>query len=185
MTPRTLFNIILKIFGLFFLREIINIIPQTISSFFVYFRSSDLGPIVATSVASIVILAFYVYLVMQLLFKTNKFIDLLKLDQGFNEYELSFEQKKELQIGLSTSTILTIALIIMGGIILTDEIPNLCRYFYLYFSQRGIGYSLSKFDTSPMVLSAAKIIIGLLILGERKRVVDFIEGRKHDYEDQA
>ena len=90
MTPRTLFNIILKVFGLFFLREIINIVPQTVSSFFVYFSTSDLGPKVATSIVSVLILIFYIYLVTQLLLKTNKFIDILNLDQGFNEHELSF-----------------------------------------------------------------------------------------------
>ena len=184
MTPRTLFNIILKIFGLFFLREIINTIPQTVSSFFVYFSTSDIGPIVATSIVSVAILIFYIFLVIQLLFKTNKFIDFLKLDQGFNEHELSFEQKTEFQIPLSTSTIFTIALIVIGGLILTDEIPNFCRYIYFYFNQKGVGYNPSKFDMSPMFFSGAKIIIGLLILGERKKIVDFIENHKHSYKEQ-
>jgi hypothetical protein len=178
MTPRNLFNIIIKIFGLFFLREIVNAIPKTVSSFFVYFSTSDIGPVITTLLVSIAILMFYCFLVFQLLFKTNKFIDLLKLDQGFNEHELSFEQKNEFQIGLSTSTILTIALIVIGGITLTNEIPTFCGYIYLYVDQKGIGYDSSKFDLSPIFYSGVKIIIGLLILGERKRIVDFIEERK-------
>ena len=80
---------------------------------------------------------------------------------------------------------MTIALIVIGGIVLTDEIPNFCRHFYLYFSDKGLGYTRTKFDMSPMVFSGAKIIVGLLILGERKRIVEFIEGRKPSYEEQA
>lgn len=178
MTPRSLFNVILKIFGLFFLREIITTIPEVISSAFRYFNSSDIGPIIVTLIVSLLILAFYTYLVIQLLFKTNKFIDLLKLDQGFNEHELSFDEKEKFSINLSSTTILTIALIVIGGMILTDEIPDFCRQFYLYFSQRGIKYNSSKFDLSYMFFAGAKIIIGLLILGERKRIVDFIEDNK-------
>ena len=183
MTPRKLFNIILKIFGLFFLREIINVIPQTISSFVVYFSTSEIGPIVATSIVSIIVLFFYTFLVIQLLFKTNKFIDVLRLDQGFNEHELSFEQESKFQILLSTPTILTISLIVIGGIILTEEIPNFCKYVYMYFNQKGVSYIHSKLDLSPMVYAGAKIIIGLLILGERKRIVDFIEDRKTSSEE--
>jgi hypothetical protein len=177
MTPRTLFNIILKIFGLFFLREIIIAIPATISAFVGYFNSMEMGPTLASLIVSVLVVAFYVFLVLQLVFKTNKFIDYLKLDQGFYEHELSFEQKNELQIGLSASTILTIALIVIGGMLLTEEIPEFCRFVYLYSDQKGGRYA-SAFDMSLIVFSAAKIIIGLLILGERKRIVDFIEERK-------
>jgi hypothetical protein len=179
MNPRQLFNVILKVFGLFFLREIINTIPEVVSSAFRYFGISDIGPIIATLVVSLIILAFYAFLVIQLLFKTNKVIDVLKLDQGFAEEELSSDQKDEFPIGLSSTTILTIALIVTGGVILTDEIPDFCRHFYLYFKQSGIRYNPVKPDASYMVFSAAKIIIGLLILGERKRIVDFIENRKN------
>ncbi|MEO6231627.1 MAG: hypothetical protein ABJB11_11470 [Ferruginibacter sp.] len=185
MTPRNLFNIILKIFGLFFLREIINTIPRTISNFLIYFNTLDIGPIIATTVVSIVILAFYFFLVIQLIFKTNKLIDILKLDQGFDEHELSFEQKTEFQVALSRSFVLTTALIVIGGVILADEIPDFCRYIYLYFDQKNVGYNPSKTDMSPMFFAGAKIIIGLLILGERNRIIDFIEGQKPGHEEQT
>ena len=178
MNPRKLFNVIVKIFGLFFLREIIITIPQVFSSVSRYFVSTDIGPIIATLVVSLLILAFYTFLVIQLLFNTNKFIDILKLDQGFDEEELSSDTKEEFLTGSSSTTILTIALIVIGGVILTDEIPNFCRHFYLYFNQKGVSYNPTKPDFSNMVFSAAKIIIGLLLLGERKRIVDFIENKK-------
>ncbi|MDN3657425.1 hypothetical protein QWZ08_17365 [Ferruginibacter paludis] len=184
MNPRKLFNVILKIFGLFFLREIINTIPQLVTSIFRYFVSSDAGPIIVTFLVSIFILSLYTLLVMQLLFKTNKFIDMLKLDQGFSEEALSSDNPDEFVKGISSTAILTIALIVIGGVILTDEIPNFCRQLYVYFSQSSSKYNSVKRDSSYMIFSAAKIIIGLLFLGERKRIVDFIENRTTDSADE-
>jgi len=89
MTPKNLFNIILKIFGLFFLREIVYIIPQLISSIPSFAKVDDFGgeqfssgeilPFIVTLIA----IAFYVFIIYQLLCNTNKIINKLKLDQGF------------------------------------------------------------------------------------------------------
>jgi len=64
-----------------------------------------------------VILAFYIFVTYQLFFRTNNILDKLKLDRGFTQDEFSFEIPK--------SSTLTIALIVIGGLILTNEIPNL------------------------------------------------------------
>ena len=182
MTPKSLFNIILKIFGLFFLREIIYIIPQLISSIPYFtkpdsfgeqqFSSGDIIPFVLTLVA----LAFYVFIIYQLLFNTNKIIDKLKLDKGFNQQEFSFN--------ISTSLILTISLIVIGGIILTNEIPDFCRYVFSYFQEKNIMRGNPKPNYSYIVISGVKIILGLLIIGERKRIVEFIVKRQAGKEEE-
>lgn len=180
MTPKNLFNIILKIFGLFFLREIINMIPQLISVIPSFTKADDFGgeqfrrgeilPLIVTLIA----IAFYVFLIYHLLFKTNKIIDKLKLDQGFNQQEFSFN--------ISTSLILTISLIVIGGIILIDEIPNLCRNIFSYFQEKNFMHGMTKPNYSYIVVSGVKIIIGLLIIGERKRIVEFVERRQRKKE---
>jgi hypothetical protein len=184
MTPRSLFNIILKIFGIFFLREIIVTIPEFFSSL-LSLINNDFGSAAATTIVFALVITMYTLIVFQLLFKTNKFIDLLKLDQGFDEDQFSFEQPKEFDINISTTLVLTIALIVTGGIILTDEIPNLCRRIYNYMQEKNSRYNPSRPDMSYIVLSIAKILLGLLILGERKRIVDIIEGRKTYVEAEA
>ena len=185
MTPRSLFNIILKIFGLFFLREIINTIPQVISSALFYYNGTNIESILTSLIVSIIVLLFYIFLATQLLFKTNKYLDYLKLDQGFDEHELSFDQQDEFSIGLSSTVILNIALIVIAGMILTEEIPNFCRQLYLYFDQRISTYNPSRPDLSYMVFGGAKILIALLLLGERKWIINFIENRKTVYAEGA
>lgn len=175
MTPRNLFNIILKIFGLFFLRDIVQTVPQLVSSFLYFTKSDGAGEGVFVFIATLVILAFYAFVVYQLLFKTNVILDKLNLEQGFNQEEFSFN--------ISTSLVLTIAVIVTGGVILANEIPNLCRHLFSYYQERRLTRGMTKPDFSYSIISAAKILIGLLLLGERKRIVDFIERRQQKHVD--
>ena len=123
MTARSLFNIILKIFGLFFLREIINTVPEILVSFWGVTKSDFNGEALWLFIFSIVIVIFYGIIVYNLLFNTNQILDKLKLDQGFNEPEFS--------LSISSSAIITIALIVIGGVMLINEIPDLCQRIYL------------------------------------------------------
>lgn len=170
MTPRSLFNIIIKIFGLFFLREIINTIPQLVSSLLYFSKADTVAEGLWTFVFTAIILAFYTFLVFKLLFQTNYFLDKLKLDEGFNQHEFSFN--------ISTSKILTIALIVTAGVILTNEIPNLCSQLFSYFQEKRMTQGMTKPDFSYSIISAVKIIIGLLLIGERNRIIEFVENRQ-------
>jgi len=182
MTPGNLFNVILKIFGLFFLREIIYIIPQLISSIPFFAKADDFGggqfssAVILPFIVTLVAISLYVFIIYQLLFNTNKIIDKLKLDQGFNQQEFSFN--------ISTSLILTISLIVIGGIILTNEIPNFCRNIFSYFQEKDLTRGMTKPNYSYIVVSGVKIIIGLLIIGERKRIVEFVEKRQVKKEEE-
>lgn len=67
------------------------------------------------------------------------------------------------------------AIIITGAFILTNEIPNFCRLLFSYFQEKDIAFVQARKDVSYAVFSGVKIIIALLFIGERKRIVDFIE----------
>jgi hypothetical protein len=175
MTPRSLFNIIIKIFGIFFIKNIVEAIPEFISTIVFLVRAdSDTDSFKETIVILIgtsTVLIFYIFVCFQLLFKTNKIVDILKLDKGFSQDTFTFD--------ISSSSIITIALIVTAASILTNEIPNLCESIYRYAQQRTIiDFSGKKPDYSHLFFQAAKIVIALLLLGERKRIVEFIELRQ-------
>ena len=182
MTPRNLFIIILKIIGLFFLREIVYIVPQLISSIPFLTKSDDFGEIQNTNeglwtfILTLFIITFYSFIIYQLLFKTNNIVDKLKLDKGFNQEEFSFN--------ISNSLVLAIALIVIGGIILTNEIPNFFRNVFSYFQEKSLTHGMTKPNFSFIIISAVKIIIGLLIIGERKRIVEFVERRQSQKQEE-
>jgi len=173
MTPRSLFNIILKIFGLFFLKNIIEVVSELISTMLYMFKptSFDHNEEILIFLAMVLVLVFYIFITYQFLFKTNNILEKLKLDRGFAQEEFSFN--------ISQSTIFTIALIVIGGLILANEIPNLVSALYQYIQQQSAQrYTGNKPNLSYAILTGAKIIVGLLILGERKRIAEFVARKK-------
>ena len=185
MTPKSLFNIILKIFGLYLLKEIVFVIPQAISSIYFLLNASNLveegfkTAEVLVWLLVLILVFLYGFLIYLLLFKTNKIIDILKLTQGFDQQKFSFN--------LSSSYLLTISLIIFSGILLLNEIPDFIRNVFSYLQERNLTRGVAKPDFSFILISGVKIIIALLIIGERKWIVEFIDRRqtrKEEDEDQ-
>ena len=85
MTPRSLFNIILKILGVFFIKDILVSISQLLG-YVTQFGKPEAVPELLWAVLTItlvlVVEAFFCYL---LIFKTEWFIKVLKLDRGFDQ----------------------------------------------------------------------------------------------------
>jgi hypothetical protein len=184
MTPRSLFKIILKIFGLFFLKEIITTVPQLIYSIIHAVDTGSFAEGIFNFAINVIVILFYGFIVSQLLFNTTNLLDKFKLDQGFDEEEFSFEQeskKGQFAIGISASSVLTIALLVIAGVILVNEIPNLFKQIYHYILD---ARSLNNFDLSYMVIAVMKILIALLLIGERKRIVEFVGGKQTVNDDE-
>jgi hypothetical protein len=185
MTPRSLFKIILKIFGLFFLKEIITTFPQFISSLIINIQLGRIEESVFTFAINAIIILFYGFIVFQLLFNTNTILDKFKLDQGFDEEELSFDttsKNDKFSIAVSASLVLTIAVFVVAGVILTNEIPNVCKHIFTYLL---LSRTNVEQNASFIIISIVKILIALLLVGERKRIVEFVVRNQSRTEDVA
>ena len=176
MSPKSFFNIVLKIFGLFFLREVIDSIPQMIG-IFAFFRNGEMVEGIIYVIVFLIVIGFYLYIISQLFFKTNRIIDKLKLDQGFSEeiFHLKFDKTQ----------LFTVSLIIIGGIILISEIPNLVRQIISIVEMLKVRPYLEHPDYSYIIVSCAKIIIALLLIGERKRIVAVFENKLGEEEEEV
>lgn len=173
MTPRSFFKIVLKIFGLYFLNGFIAFIPQIVSSVSFMFQAgmNDLGLLATILLGIIFVFGLYGYVTYLLFFRTGKVLEWLKLDKGFDEETFSFD--------FPQASILTIGLIVVGGVILVNEVPNFCGALYQYIEQRNaFGLLNNRPDFYNVLIPGVKIIIGLLLLGERKRIVNFIDGKQ-------
>ena len=159
--------------------EIVNTIPQLMYSLFYFTQANSINEGFLTFIFTAATLVFYTFLVFKLLFNTNYFVDKLKLDQGFKEEKFS--------LNISTSKVLTIALLVIAGVILINEIPNLCRQLFSYFQEMRFTQGMTKPDFSSSIIAAVKIIIAVLLIGERNRIIDFIEKwelKKHTNENE-
>lgn len=174
MTPRSLFNIILKIVGLFILKDIIDAIVQIVLSVVELMQSFD-GSGLWTLLISILVFALYYLVAHYLIFKTDFLIDKFKLDKNFTE--------ENFPLNIHRSTVLSIAIIIIGGLLIADNVPLLCRVCYAYFRERSLSDTFSnKPDLSYIIMYAAKILVGLILVGNVQLLVNFIERKRRPSE---
>ena len=170
MTPRTLFNIILKILGIFFIKELLAIITQLVSAFLYLTSAGTIPEAIWTFGTTLLIMLVYGLVSYLLIFRTSFIIDKLKLDKGFSE--------ESIPLNIHRSTILSIAVIVIGGYMVVAEIPNLCRQLFAYFQEKRLTYGQTRPTLSYTIMSAVKILIGILLMTSQKTIVAFIERQR-------
>ena len=167
MTPRTLFIIILRILGILSLKELAIAIPQLISAIFSFFWSYSVSDGMTMTVISLLSVAIILWIAYMLIFKAGMLVTMFGLDGGFSE-EL-------LQVNISIPSVLRIALIVTGGVILISEIPGFCQIIYRNVSEERFQFmSTGSPQWSPAIFSGVKIVLALLLIGERKRILAFL-----------
>ncbi|RYZ98279.1 MAG: hypothetical protein EOP47_19695 [Sphingobacteriaceae bacterium] len=162
--------------GAWLLVSSLTVLPQYVSS--VHSASSILvgpfeqensGEIIWIVTISTVSMALYLGLFYLMLFKTGWIIGVLKLDKGF------IEEKFELNI--HRSTVITIAVIVIGGLIIIDGLPQLFRQLFVYLERLHDGPPEVEYP-GWIIFYVIKILIGYLLITHNKLVVNFIERNK-------
>jgi hypothetical protein len=177
VTVKTLFNIILKILGIFFLKDMIASVVQ-LGFFTVMMRkqysageSHDSVKEFSLIFIIIVIYAFFAWL---LILKSDWLIRVLRIEKGFDQAIIPLNAHR--------STILSIAIIVIGGYMVAEEIPNLCRQLVSYYREKQ-AYTVSTINISYSISSGIKIVIGLLLMGLQRPIVNLIELKRKDTAD--
>lgn len=169
MTARTLLFIVLKIFGLFLIKDLIVVLFQVVTFIFYFSNEESNTSFFGSLLVTVAYLAAYGLGAYFLIFKTKTIFDYLKLDQDLTEEQVALE-------GMKTAPVLTLALIIIGGVILVMEVPIILRELWILIVDKAyeMGYSWSS-----IILSSVKIIIAIVLIEKHKPIVNFIE-RKQD-----
>src|SRR5688500_6340771 len=170
MTPRTLFIIILRVLGIFSIKELFVAIPQLISTVLMFFRGYSVSDGLFVVVLSLLTVALYLWISYTLIFKADFLVTKFGLDQNFAE--------PTLQLNISIPSILSIAVIVTGALLLLSDIQEFCRIVYTLLQQRNISFMDDGTpDWLPAFFSAVKIILAFLIISERKRLLRFLESK--------
>ena len=174
MKAKDLFTIILKIFGIYLIKDVIISVPPILYAFYSILQlSADVA--VFSVFFAILTLAFYCGMVYLLIFRTNWVISKLQLTSNLRD--------EPLLVNLHRSSIYTIAIIVSGIVILVFAIPQFVHEFYVWYEfidSREGKYGDVYFDFSPLLKSIAEVIIGLLFLGNQRTLVNFIESRRRE-----
>lgn len=170
MTPRNIFHTALKILGIFFIRNILDALARVLSVLVYFPQYSDTNEAFFNLGVALPPLVLYTLFTWALLFRTSSIINLLHLDDQ--------PGSPEARIRLHRSTILSIAVILGGGWILVQELPEFFRHAVYYVQERKLYVRMARPDISYLAMSAFKLLIGLILILFNRRVVNMIELRR-------
>ena len=167
MTIKTFWTIVIKILGIWLGLGFLTVIPQFISAL-TYFganRNDNLFAIVYVIVLFLFTIVIYAFILRLFVFKTEWLIDKLHLNKGFVE--------EKIEMNIQHSTILTIAIIVIGGIVFIEGLPQLFKQIFMFIQQDN------RFSESPnsgwIVFYIAKTILGYLLMTNSQFVVKSID----------
>jgi hypothetical protein len=107
----------------------------------------------------------YILILFFFVFKPNLLIDKLKLDIGFEEGKIDLSN--------NSSSILRIAVIVIGGLMFVDSFPALCRSVFTFFQQESLFRNYPK--AAWIIFDLLKTIIAYLLFTNSKSIVKIIE----------
>ena len=160
MTKRDFFKIIIKLFGLYSATiTIFTLIPTnlsyTISSF-------EIENTVIAILSSIIYAAIAIGFFLLILLKSDKIIDLLKLDKGFDDEIIKFEKFNSLNI-------MRLAIILIGGIMIVNNFPKVLTFsFYAFRSAAKVSifdnYIIDSRQSFNWIVAGINILVGYLLM---------------------
>lgn len=170
MTPRSFFAVCLKIAGLYLIFTSINLVSQFVFSFVSLIAHLDSLPDIFWPFVSVVLIAgLYYLLIRYCIFKPDIIIDKLQLDKGFSQESFS--------LNMHRSTILNIAVIVIGGVVLVETFPALCRQIFVYVQQHNLGV-LGNPQRGELIFCSVKTISGYLLMISSRWIVNLIERQR-------
>lgn len=166
MTSRNLFIIIIKVIGLLTLKEILVALAQLVSTSLSYLSSG--AEVVLVLLLASVSVGLFAVVPYFCLFRAGWLVDKLRLVEDIDQ--------STLPLNMHRSTVLSIAILVVGGLLLLHEVPYLGLLLLRLSQERRAD--ITDPDTTPLLLAVAKIIIGLLLIAKQRQLVSFIELRR-------
>ncbi len=185
MTPRTIFTIVVKIFGLSLIYGLIEILPMWIKN--LASANTDSKGFIAYIIGIVLVISIYLFIMWASLFRTRRIIDKLSLAKDFDQEVIT--------LNVTGPFLIRLAIIILSCIVLITGVPSLFSDF-LYFNRlkkesvepagRYPGLSMEKIWTSVnismAIFNGIRIILGILLLTFNMRIMHWIT-RKNKFND--
>jgi len=169
MKVKTFWLILLKIIGFTLIIKGVNMITFSITTFSSMMSWGNTENIIWGTISIILIGCVYFFILWLFVFKTSWLIDKFSLEKGFEE--------EKIEINAQILDILSIAIIVIGGIILIDSLPQFCKQIFTFFYEKTM---LRKSPTTGwIILYFAKAILGYLLMTNSKPIVSFMNKKTY------
>ncbi|MEQ7802631.1 hypothetical protein ABDJ41_22750 [Pedobacter sp. ASV1-7] len=164
MLINTFWKIVIKIIGLWLLFSCISIIPQFLSAISFINGELNIDGLLMLWLTLFGVIAIYILIIRLFLFKTDYIIEKLKLENSFNENRIDLNMK--------STTVITIAIIVIGSLILIESLPNFCSRLFEYYRLKN---QLTPYnETAWLIYYFIKVVIGYLLLTNSKVLTKLI-----------
>ena len=174
MTKRDFFRILIKIFALYSLiLTVFYYIPSNIS-----YAAYGFEPIILLLTLGAIIIPILLFVL--LIRKTDLIIDLFKLDKGFDDEQIMFENFDGVKI-------IQLALLIIGIYLIIYYLPEFLQYVFLAFKKEVTPQGIDSFVYSNMdttvdyfnwAISGMNLIVGYVILSNYHRLAKWLNKKK-------
>ena len=151
MLHKDFFRLIIKLFGLYSLIVVLfTLLPEAIPQLFMFEASYGIFFVIPMIAIPVIIYLF-------LLFKTDLILKWLRLTDGF-------EEEKIILGDMSTVNLLKLASIIMGGLLIINNLPFFFIQSFFLFKDSLHNQTNDNSRQFQLSISAGKILIGYLML---------------------
>jgi hypothetical protein len=174
MTPKTLLTLIIKTVGVYLVTSALIFFPQ---AFGVVIETISLGGNGGFGLNNVLeficffVLTIWAYILIfkYCVIKTDWLIDKLHLDRSFTE--------EKIEINVHRSTILRIAVIVIGMVVVIDSLPLLVKQFiaYMQTDSRSGAFGTRGISTGWLIYYFIKLAFGFFLVTSSRLVVNFIE----------
>ncbi len=172
MTPRTLWAIILKTFGIYIVLQIYYPFAQLISFIFMVINR-QFGDILQAFGFLFFSISIYLFMSIAFLFRTEWLIDKFKLDKSIRE--------EKLELNIHRSTVLTIIVLLSGILVFIDSLPQFLKELYSYYQYQKMS-DFARFKdysrASNVIIQLVKLLISIFMIGANRLVVNIIEHKR-------
>lgn len=167
MTIKTFWTILIKTIGIALVLSSLTVIGQFLVVLPMFGKNvnTDLITLILGLGALIVVISLYIFVLWLFVFRTAWLIDKLHLEKGFAE--------ETINLNIQQSTVLSIAVIVLGGLVFIDSFPQLCRQTFIFFQMKTMV--MENRHSATLVFLLIKTILGFLLMTNSKSVAKFID----------
>lgn len=168
MSIKTFWMILIKILGLLLILSALTIIPQWLSSLYGAYQGHDNETFIALLIIFLFIVVVYIFVFKFCVYKTSWIIDKLKLDKGFED--------ETIQLNSNSNKIISIAIIVIGALMLVESIPVFLRQLFMFFQQDSLFKDYPQ--SGWMIFNFLKVLMGYLLMTNSFRIAQFVNRKK-------
>jgi hypothetical protein len=173
MSPRTLWAIILKIFGIYFFFQCLYLIQAFLTSVSVFPRDNNFDIFIAFIAVSLLIIGAFLLILYTLIFKTDWLIDTFRLSKGITD--------ERLELNIGGPVVLRMIIIVTGAFVLVDDLPLFLKQLFECFKEAKVSDGLSKSPSFPWVTYyLLKMSLAFFMISSSRLIVNFIERKRKD-----